>query len=362
MTEKLESHGVNFVEAFGKLTTTEIMSQPEAWAETINQAKKGGVQFPSIDFGKYNRIFTVGSGSSYYLSMILKSLIAKRTPVPCFAVPSCEVFLSPDTHFRHDERYLVFATSRSGRSTEALIAADYLAANFNADVVSLGCYPDSPLNQKAKYTLLAPAGQEHSVVMTRSFSTMLLTFELFYSLTTGAEVGWAEELPSFGRSLIDTYKDRIASLINDSHFEHFVYLGSGEFYGVAREAALKMEEMAIVPAEAYHSLEYRHGPKSVAGQKTLVVAFLLPEQGHYQPSLLRDLKELGTTVVAVGEHEAVSRLSGVADLPIPLPKGVDQYQALCLVMPVAHLLGLYQALKRGVNPDNPRNLTQVVEL
>lgn len=218
------------------------------------------------------------------------------------------------------------------------------------------------MSQKGPRRLLAAAGQEEGIVMTRSFSTMLLMFELFLSLNSGADTGWADALPSFGASLIETYKGPLASMINNGDFNHFVFLGSGELYGIAREAALKMEEMAIVAAEAYHTLEYRHGPKSVAGNKTLVVAFLLPEQGEYQLSLLRDLRTLGTTTIAVGEQQVVAGLSRVADLIVAFPRGVNAYQSLCLSLPVAQLLGLNQAVKRGLDPDRPRHLTQVVEL
>lgn len=358
----LKMHEVKSMEALGKVTTTEIMSQPEAWAKTIEWARKSKGEFPRIDFNEYDRIYTIGSGSSYYLSMVLESLIAKRSRVPSFAIPACEAFLTPDNYFGGGEKYLVFVTSRSGRSTEALIATDYLRSHFSANVITLGCYQDSPLSQKERRRLLATAGQEEGIVMTRSFSTMLLMFELFLSLNLGADTGWADALPSFGTSLMETYKGPIASVINNGDFNHFVFLGSGELYGIAREAALKMEEMAIVAAEAYHTLEYRHGPKSVAGKKTLVVVFLLPEQGEYQLSLLRDLKAFGTTIIAVGEEQVVAGLSKFADLAVALPRGVNEYQTLCLSLPIAHLLGLNQAIKRGQDPDRPRNLTQVVEL
>lgn len=86
-------HGVKSMEVLGKVTAAEILSQPEAWAKTIKWAKENKGEFPQFDFNRYDRIYTIGSGSSYYLSMVLESLIARGTRVPCFAIPSCEVFL-----------------------------------------------------------------------------------------------------------------------------------------------------------------------------------------------------------------------------------------------------------------------------
>lgn len=365
------------------MTKEEILSQPETWGKTVAFARQKAGGFPRLNFGGYDRIYTVGSGSSYYLGLTMQSLIAKKYPVSSAAVPSCETFLDSDRYFRAGRKYLAFINSRSGRSTEALIAAEHIEKNFGARIVTLGCYSDSPLSQKGADRLIAEAGQEKSVVMTRSFSNMLLLFALYLELTRGAgdeasaneasangAVGtavreafapWADELPGLGAALLERYHEPIRTLISRSHFDHFVFLGSGAFYGLAREAALKMQEMAIASAEAYHLLEYRHGPKSVANSGTLAVAFLLPGFYEYQASLLREIEGFGATVVTVGpENDAGA--SEAADLAVRLPAGLNEYQSLILELPVIHLLGLYEALKRGVDPDNPQHLTQVVEL
>lgn len=360
----------------GKVTKAEILSQPETWGETIAYAREMAASFPRLDFARYDRIYAVGSGSSYYLALIMQSLLARKQSVPSAAVPSCETFLDSDRYFRRGLGYLAFINSRSGRSTEALLAADHIEKNFGGHVVTLGCYADSPLSQRGSAHLVAAAGQEESVVMTRSFSNMLLLFELFLELNEAqvhgqdADAGreaderrpaWADQLPDVGRALLKQYHEQIRSLIGGAEFNHFVFLGSGAFYGVAREAALKMEEMAIASAEAYHLLEYRHGPKSVAGPRTLAVVFLLPGFSEYQAALLHEIKGYGATILTVGPEDDEGA-SAVADLAVKLPAGLNEYQALVLGLPVIHLLGLYEAIKRGVDPDYPRHLTQVVEL
>ena len=52
----------------------------------------------------------------------------------------------------------------------------------------------------------------------------------------------------------------------------FVFLGRGWTVGLANEAALKLREAALVPAESYPALEYRHGPIALAGEQTVVWA------------------------------------------------------------------------------------------
>src|SRR5262249_58013179 len=50
----------------------------------------------------------------------------------------------------------------------------------------------------------------------------------------------------------------------------FVFLGRGWTVGLANEAALKLREAALVAAESYPALEYRHGPIALANEETNV--------------------------------------------------------------------------------------------
>ena len=54
--------------------------------------------------------------------------------------------------------------------------------------------------------------------------------------------------------------------------DHFVFLGVGWSIGLANEAALKLREAAQAWTESYPAMEYRHGPISVAGPRSLVWA------------------------------------------------------------------------------------------
>ena len=55
----------------------------------------------------------------------------------------------------------------------------------------------------------------------------------------------------------------------------FFFLGSDALYGIACEAMLKMKEMSLAYSEAYHTLEFRHGPMSmVDGADSLVIGLI----------------------------------------------------------------------------------------
>ena len=51
---------------------------------------------------------------------------------------------------------------------------------------------------------------------------------------------------------------------------HYVFLGTWLGHGVAREAALKVQEAAAAWSESHPALEYRHGPLAAATEKSVV--------------------------------------------------------------------------------------------
>jgi len=120
---------------------------------------------------------------------------------------------------------------------------------------------------------------------------------------------------------------------------------------------LKMEEMTLSWTKAYHPLEFRHGPRSVADENTLVTLFV-PEADDLYADLVADIRSQGTTVAAIGPRAAINGLD--ADHALRLPD--RDTPSLALYAPFFQLLGYYAAVDRGLDPDDPQNLTQVVEL
>src|SRR5438045_8469733 len=92
---------------------------------------------------------------------------------------------------------------------------------------------------------------------------------------------------------------RIREFVASHQFDDYVCLGQGPFYGLACESALKLTEMSCSYGQSFHTLEFRHGPKSITAPETLVT-FLLSESG-YQSELevLEAIKGLGATTVAI---------------------------------------------------------------
>ena len=73
------------------------------------------------------------------------------------------------------------------------------------------------------------------------------------------------------------------------------------------------------------------------------------------------MKSLGaTTLVVANRVDAAAR--GASDLVVELQLDVPEFARLTPYLFVGQLLGLYSGLKKGLDPDSPRNLSRVVLL
>src|SRR5207302_7223423 len=108
------------------------------------------------------------------------------------------------------------------------------------------------------------------------------------------------------------YGDRKSTRLNSSHLgisyavfclkKKNVCLGQGPFYGLACETALKLTEMSVSYAQSFHTLEFRHGPKSIVSPKTLLF-LLLSDQGYdSECDVLQEMKGLGATILTIDNH------------------------------------------------------------
>jgi glutamine---fructose-6-phosphate transaminase (isomerizing) len=339
----------------GVVTKRELLSQPDRWQALLTRTHEQD-WLPKLELTAFDDILVFGSGSSYYLAMLVAELIENATGIRARPVPSCEVFLCQERYLNLRGRQgLAIGISRSGESSEALLAAElFKSKGFSLLVV--GCY-ESSLAIKADYRLTVPEGQEDGLAMLRSFTSMLLGFQLFLAAQREGNSNFYK-LPLVGERLISTYTKRLSSLAHKRDFRRFVFLGSGVHFPLTFEAGLKMQEMAIATSEAYHSLEYRHGPKSTAASDTLLTLFAL-DGDTYSVDLVRDLRAYDVTTLVIGEN--VAAYDNIADEIVELRSGLSQSERLILTLLPAQLLAFETALRLGQNPDVSRNLSQVVK-
>ena len=263
---------------------------------------------------------------------------------------------------RTGARQVVFV-SRSGKTTEVLRAAEWLKANAAVQTLGVTCNENSALEETCTHMLKLPWADEKSMVMTRSFTSILLHFERLGAKFMGdAELAHAlEALPEKTERWLAANADKIRALGTKRRFADFVFLGQGAHYWLAQEAALKMTEMSSSYAQAYHTLEFRHGPKSIASKDTLITFLLSDDAMEEESQLIGEVRKLGAATFVVA-NRATPALRRDSDLLIELGMDEPEYARLALTAIPAQLLGLAVGLRKKLDPDVPKNLTRAVVL
>lgn len=291
----------------------------------------------------------VGCGTSYYLALAGAARMRELTGRPAIALPAGDLWLWPDRELAPWDDPILIAISRSGTTTEVVRAAQ-AARNRNVPVVALTTGPDSALSATADHVIALPDAAERSIVMTGSFSSMLLVLERLAAERAGKVLA-LDDLATFAGSHMDQLRARAGEVVATGAVR-YVFLGAGADHALALEGMLKMKEMTQIDSQAFASLEFRHGPISVLDEHTVVV--LLHRGYEFERDLAADLAARGASLVAVGPGSLGPAATWTVDLPPELP-GV-------LAMPFLQWLAYEQAVALDKDPDAPHGLTQVVQL
>ncbi len=345
----------------GGHSLAEILSQPQCWGTCLKQLTRSETVKEVVARFNYDAEWLfVGCGSSYYVALAAAATMQSLTGRRARAVPASEILLYPELVFSGDPCIPVLI-SRSGQTSEVLKAAAVLKER-NLASVAVCCVIGQTLEKLATITITLPA-DEQSTVMTRSFTSMLLALQFLASRVAGNEAyeDALMAMPELAAGTLKPVPERIHDFVAHHTFADYVCLGHGPFYGLACEYALKITEMSVSYAQVFHSLEFRHGPKSIVRQETLAI-FLLSDKGYdAERNLLEEVKSLGGTTLVIANH-ADARVHAAGDMVLELGLKLPEFARLAPSLVPGQLLGLYTGLKKGLDPDSPRHLSRSVIL
>lgn len=331
-------------------TYREIAAQAETLPETWRRLAARG----PVRAGEAWTLFT-GCGSSFYLAEYAAALATGAARRPALAWPASRLWLAPGELEPWQERLgppLVVGISRSGETTELLRALE-TARRRGLRTLALTCRPGAPVREVASEIVGLPHVREASVVMTHSFSNLALALAwLVLGGLAGGAPGAGAALAGLARLVQEAPArvaegERRAAAWAAGRPRHFVFLGAGALFAVAREAALKVEETSQLPAEAYPPLELRHGPQAAVGEGSLVL--LLGAAGREEEALLEEQRRLGARAERLGS-------------PPQDEGGGAPWWSAHAALPALQFLALFRAVQEGRDPDRPRHLTQAVRL
>lgn len=283
----------------------ETAAQPDCWRLAAEVAGSVADRLPAAG----ERVAVTGCGTSWFMAMSYASWREASGAGVTDAYAASE-FPAGRTYDR------VVVISRSGTTSEVV---DLLGRLGGTPTLVLTAVPEAPVVAAATAAIVLDFADETSVVQTR-FATSALAL---LRAGLGHDI---ERVADAGEQAL--CRDIDALLEHDQ----FTFIGRGPAVGLAHEAALKLRETAQLWSEAYPSMDYRHGPISIAQPGRAVWSLDLPPAG-----LAAEIAATGASLV----QEAVDPMAELV---------------------VVHRVAAALATRRGLDPDRPRHLSRSVLL
>jgi glucosamine--fructose-6-phosphate aminotransferase (isomerizing) len=352
----------------------EIHEQPDAVAETITDRLPSveGVDLSSVELDddflrSAERIVIVACGTSYHAGLIGRYAIESWARVPV------EMDIASEYRYRdpvHRPNDLVIGITQSGETADTL-AAMRLAKEGGSKVLAICNVMGSQATRDADAVLFTRSGIEISVAATKTFVSQVAAIyllglrlaELRGTLPPERIAELVAELKSLPSKIQETIvetEDRVKAIARSQHQQRFfMYVGRHIGLAVCLEGALKLKEIAYIPADAYAAGEMKHGPIALLDESTPVVA--VATESPVVEKILSNVEEVrarGADVIALAT-EGSDEVADAADQSLFVPRTDWILQPILAIVPL-QLLAYYIAREKGLNVDQPRNLAKTV--
>lgn len=354
-----------------EITTREIYQQPDVWEDAFQTYTEKREEIAAFLQGiaekhDYIKVILTGAGTSAYVG---------DTLVPYFkevyderkwnfnAIATTDIVANPQIYLKKDVATVLVSFARSGNSPESVATVD-LAKSLVDDLyqVTITCAAEGKLALQAhgddrNLLLLQPApSNDAGFAMTSSFTSMMLTALLVFDPTEFAiKAERFEVLVRLARKVLDNVAD-VKELV-DLDFNRVIYLGAGPFFGLSHEAQLKILELtAGQVATMYESpVGFRHGPKSLINDHTIVLIFGSTRDytRQYDLDLVREVAgdKIARRVVLLSDQ--VFDLENVKEVPLGCGGVLTDIYRVFPYIVYGQLFALLTSLKVKNKPDTP---------
>ncbi|VPT45313.1 tagatose-6-phosphate ketose/aldose isomerase [Streptococcus pneumoniae] len=361
----------DLLELGAEITTREIYQQPDVWREAFEfyQAKREEIAAflqEIADKYDYIKVILTGAGTSAYVGDTLlpyfKEVYDERK-WNFNAIATTDIVANPATYLKKDVATVLVSFARSGNSPESVATVD-LAKSLVDELyqVTITCAADGKLALQAhgddrNLLLLQPAvSNDAGFAMTSSFTSMMLTALLVFDPTEfTVKSERFEVVSSLARKVLDKAED-VKELV-DLDFNRVIYLGAGPFFGLAHEAQLKILELtAGQVATMYESpVGFRHGPKSLINDNTVVLVFgtTTDYTRKYDLDLVREVAgdQIARRVVLLSDQ--AFGLENVKEVALGCGGVLNDIYRVFPYIVYAQLFALLTSLKVENKPDTP---------
>jgi glutamine---fructose-6-phosphate transaminase (isomerizing) len=348
---------------FDHFMMKEIMDQKESVARAANQSEEQ-IRTIAQAIRSAKGTFIVGCGTAGKACMAAEYFFSVVAEHHVNFAPASEFKLYH--HFLQSESLLI-VVSQSGETADVLEAME-TAKSKGAKVLAIVNVEGSTIDREADYTLLINAGPERAVASTKALTGQLaVLLSVAYALCDYPRDSRRIHSLHDGKTLLLETSAKINDMLNPRYLKHIeavaeqikqrkdmYIIGKSWNYPMALESAIKIQEVSYIHAEGFAGGELKHGPLALIEKGTPCI--ILAGNDEVTNDTINNAIEIRsrgafTIGIAPQNNEAF-------DVWIKVPDA-GHAQAIVNILPV-QILSYYLSVKRGVNPDMPRNLAKSV--
>lgn len=317
--------------------------------------------------GRIHAVYFMGSGSSYNACVTGAYYFNKLAHVPAIPVIAGQ-FIDLYGNALTDESVIV-CVSQSGETKDVINVVNYCKKIEKGTILGMINVLGSTLMLNSDVYLPLACDLEVSVPATKTFMNQIVS--LYYlALKLGGERGTVgtrryeylmNELRRLPQILETTIKNTdlqckiIASGL--SRYNDCYCLGYGICHGIALEGALKIKEITYGHCEGMYSSEFKHGPLSIIDDGYPVIYVTTPEDTNMIISHMNEVACRKGRVITIAEESTPLRKNSHDYIVVPTSS--TMLAPILNVIPL-QLIAYYWSVAKGINPDQPRNLSKTL--
>ena len=332
----------------------EIFEQPYVISKTLNEYSSKKSFLSNL---KFENVYIIGCGSAYNAGMLGASVLERLCNIRAKCVVSSEYKYGLNLISCND---LLIVISQSGETADTICAARNLKQRVGCKVLSIINVEKSSLEEMSDYVLYTRADKEISVATTKCyFAQVLLLFAIANEFSSDKFILY-DDIDVFSKMIAVATKLNVSMCLDkiiDSNIVFFI--GKGDDYYIALEAALKLKEVCYINAEAYPSGELKHGSIALIDETTVVI--IICTDINYldkNTSAVKEVASRGAYVLCIVTEDCIE-LKKYANDVIIIPSYNNYFNKLISIVPL-QLIAYHTAKKLDVNVDKPRNLAKSV--
>ncbi len=370
-----DSESSTSLEGYKHFMLKEIYQQSKTILNAINHGgrifndtiKLGGLDEKRNILTNVEHLILLGCGTSYHAALIGKYYFQQFRTFNTIQVFDGGEFSEDDIPLNGS--VCIIFCSQSGETLDLYKALKRVHNSERKNIITCGVINvvDSLIAREVDCGVYLNAGREIGVASTKSFTSMCIILSLiamwFYQLKNKDSLKIKNYLNSL-RSL--HYKvefllkeiNVIDSYLNIFEEKHNLFiLGKSKFESISREASLKIKEISYIHSEAYSGSALKHGPFALLEKDFPVILLIDHENESKMMNVYEEIKSRGANILVISNIKRLNeRLDIKKKIILPYIEHYDEILYIILLQYLSYTL----AIKRGNNPDKPRNLAKVV--